>query len=118
MTDNSSSSTSHNHEHKGCNHDDDGKDHEHGHSHNHGVHAHLTGDICMLEQDKEFQKKLKLGNKAFKKLTVVVVICFLFMIVEVVGGLISGSLAILTDAAHMLSDVGGFMISMFSIWIG
>ena len=29
----------------------------------------------------------------------------------------SGSLAILTDAAHMLSDVGGFAISMFSIWV-
>jgi zinc transporter 2 len=38
--------------------------------------------------------------------------------VEIFGGLISGSLAILTDAAHMLSDVAGFLISMFSIWIG
>lgn len=40
------------------------------------------------------------------------------MIVEVIGGICSQSLAILTDAAHMLSDVGGFGISMFSIWIG
>ena len=29
----------------------------------------------------------------------------------------SGSLAILTDAAHMFSDVGGFIISMYSIKI-
>jgi zinc transporter 2 len=27
-------------------------------------------------------------------------------------------LAILTDAAHMMSDVGGMGISMISIWIG
>jgi len=40
------------------------------------------------------------------------------MIVEVFGGIMSNSLAILTDAAHMLSDVGGFIISMISIWIG
>lgn len=40
------------------------------------------------------------------------------MIVEIVGGIMSGSLAILTDAAHMCSDVGGFAISMFSIKIG
>jgi zinc transporter 2 len=73
---------------------------------------------CVLETDKQFQKKLESGNKAFKKLTIVVVICFLFMIVEIIGGLVSGSLAILTDAAHMLSDVGGFFISMVSIWIG
>jgi Co/Zn/Cd efflux system component len=40
------------------------------------------------------------------------------MIVEIAGGIISNSLAILTDAAHMLSDVGGMGISMISIWIG
>ena len=40
------------------------------------------------------------------------------MIVEIVGGIMSGSLAILTDAAHMCSDVGGFIISMGSIKIG
>ena len=45
-------------------------------------------------------------------------ICIFFMIAEIAGGVLSGSLAILTDAAHMCSDVGGFMISMFSIWIG
>jgi zinc transporter 2 len=39
------------------------------------------------------------------------------MIIEVIGGIFSRSLAILTDAAHMLSDVGGFGISMFSIWV-
>lgn len=31
------------------------------------------------------------------------------------GGLISGSLAILTDAAHQLSDVGGFIISLVAV---
>ena len=40
------------------------------------------------------------------------------MIVEIIGGFFSNSLAILTDAAHMLSDVAGFVISMVSIWIG
>mmetsp|Transcript_32132 Transcript_32132/g.49132 ORF Transcript_32132/g.49132 Transcript_32132/m.49132 type:complete len:218 (+) Transcript_32132:305-958(+) len=48
---------------------------------------------------------------------IVVVICFGFMVVEIIGGIISNSLAILTDAAHMLSDVAGFLISMFSIWM-
>jgi cation diffusion facilitator family transporter len=36
---------------------------------------------------------------------------------EFAGGIISGSLAVLTDAAHMFSDVAGFMISFFSIYI-
>ena len=42
----------------------------------------------------------------------------MFLIVELVGGVISGSLAILSDAAHMFSDLSGFFISITSIWIG
>jgi zinc transporter 2 len=36
---------------------------------------------------------------------------------EVVGGYLANSLAIMTDAAHMLSDVAGFMISYFAIYM-
>lgn len=58
------------------------------------------------------------GRKAMCKLLVVSIVCFVFMGGEVVGGYLSGSLAILTDAAHMLSDVAGFMISYFAIYMG
>ena len=34
-----------------------------------------------------------------------------------VGGYFSHSLAIMTDAAHMLSDFASFLISLFSIWM-
>ncbi len=34
------------------------------------------------------------------------------------GGYFAGSLAIMTDAAHMLSDLAGFLISLFAIWVG
>jgi zinc transporter 2 len=39
------------------------------------------------------------------------------MTAEIIGGIISGSLAILTDAAHILSDILGFGISVISIHI-
>ena len=39
---------------------------------------------------------------------------FSFMIAEVVGGLISGSLALLADAAHMLTDAGSLGLA----WLG
>lgn len=52
------------------------------------------------------------------KLLIVSFICFLFMAGEFAGGYISHSLAIMTDAAHMLSDVAGFMISYFAIHMG
>jgi len=52
-----------------------------------------------------------------KKLLFVSCICFLFMIIEAVGGTIANATAILADAAHMFSDVAGFMISFVSIYI-
>lgn len=33
------------------------------------------------------------------------------------GGVLSNSLAIATDAAHLLTDFASFMISLFAIWI-
>ena len=38
-----------------------------------------------------------------------------YMMAEVVGGLITGSLALLADAAHMLTDVGGLALALLAI---
>lgn len=62
-------------------------------------------------------KKKEEGKKARRKLLVVCFICSLFMIAEIIGGYFSGSLAIITDAAHMFSDIAGFMISYFAIYM-
>lgn len=39
------------------------------------------------------------------------------MLGKLIGGLIANSLAILTDAAHMFSDLSGFLISLISLFI-
>nr|XP_025849157.1 zinc transporter 8 isoform X2 [Vulpes vulpes] len=44
-------------------------------------------------------------------------VCFVFMIAEVVGGHIAGSLAVITDAAHLLIDLTSFLLSLFSLWL-
>jgi cobalt-zinc-cadmium efflux system protein len=38
-----------------------------------------------------------------------------YMMAEVVGGLVTGSLALLADAAHMLTDVGGLALALMAI---
>lgn len=53
---------------------------------------------------------------ARKKLIIASIICLAFMIVELIGGIYSNSLAIATDAAHLLTDFASFMISLFAIW--
>ena len=39
-----------------------------------------------------------------------------FMFAELAGGLLSGSLALLADAAHMFTDVGAIGLSLFALW--
>ena len=40
-----------------------------------------------------------------------------FLVVETAAGLWTGSLALLADAAHMLTDVGGLAMAIFAIWL-
>lgn len=67
---------------------DDGHDHEEGHSHSHGV----TGD----SERRVFVVMLLTGG---------------FMLAEVAGGVLSGSLALLADAGHMLTDFAALALA-------
>lgn len=40
-----------------------------------------------------------------------------YFVVEVVGGILTNSLALLADAAHMLTDVGGIGLALFAAWM-
>ena len=54
-------------------------------------------------QRKDVQRRLKLAS----------LLCFIFLWAEVVGGLISGSLAVLSDAAaHLTSDLMSFLFAV------
>ncbi|MBS1594091.1 MAG: cation transporter [Bacteroidetes bacterium] len=57
------------------------------------------------------------GGKHNNALKIVFVITALFLVVEVIAGLASNSLALLSDAAHMLTDVGGQALALFAIWM-
>ncbi|XP_039278577.1 zinc transporter 2 isoform X5 [Nilaparvata lugens] len=54
---------------------------------------------------------------ARRKLIIASILCVFFMIAEVIGGVMSNSLAIATDAAHLLTDFASFMISLFALWV-
>ncbi|XP_013378050.1 PREDICTED: zinc transporter 3 isoform X3 [Chinchilla lanigera] len=55
--------------------------------------------------------------QARRQLYAACAVCFVFMAGEVVGGYLAHSLAIMTDAAHLLADVGSMMGSLFSLWL-
>lgn len=72
-------------------------DHAHGHDHCHDDHDHHSHDHKGHGDAG--------GFSAERRTLIALAVTFLFMLIEVAGGLISGSLALLADAAHMLADV-------------
>ncbi|MDQ0219919.1 cation transporter [Peribacillus cavernae] len=71
--------------------------HHHGHSHGHS-HSH--------------------GSENKKALFWSFLLITAFMVVEVIGGLATNSLALLSDAGHMLSDAVALGLSLFAIKLG
>ena len=57
------------------------------------------------------------GMSPLAKLMIAALLCFIFMCGEIVGGLLANSIAILTDAAHLSSDLLGFGFSITAILI-
>jgi len=52
-----------------------------------------------------------------KSLTIALVVTSGFMFAEVIGGLLSNSLALLADAGHMMTDSGSIGLALFATWI-
>ena len=57
----------------------------------------------------------KVNRAAERALVIVIVLTTVFVVGEFVGGQLADSLAIKTDAAHLLSDLLSFVISLVSI---
>ena len=71
--------------------------HHHAHSHGHS-HSHASA-----------------RNR--KRLTWTLALAAVYMVAELVGGVMANSLALLADAGHMLSDVGALALSLFALWM-
>lgn len=87
-----------------------GHHHHHGHSHHHhhghDHHGHSHGHNH-FEEARE-------GNK--KGLIIALLVTTIIMFLEFFGGLITNSLALLSDSGHMLSDASSLLLSLVAIW--
>ena len=50
-------------------------------------------------------------QEVLRRLFIATALCSFFLVVEVVGGLLAGSLAILSDAAHLFADLASFSVA-------
>ena len=77
-------------------------------SHSHHDHAH--------DHDHSHAPTVTRDNE--RKVLISFALIFTFMIVEVIGGLISGSLALLADAGHMLTDAIALALAYLAFRFG
>ena len=69
------------------------RDHDHGHSHNH-------------------------APQSLSALVGVLTLTSVVFLAELIAGIVSGSLALLADAAHMLSDSAGLVVALAAMLVG
>jgi len=84
-------------------------DHDHQHPHDHG-------HSCGHGHDHSHVPEMSEANE--RKVLLSFFLIFSFMIVEVIGGLISGSLALLADAGHMLTDAAALALAYAAFRFG
>ena len=77
----------------------------------------FDGDILNMEKESHYcQIKPMMKHRfALRKLSIVVVMAFVFMVVEIIGGVTSDSLAVYADAADSASDFANCAIGIISI---
>lgn len=66
-----------------------------------GGHSHGVGD----------------RGQNMRPLAITLALTTTFMVAEVIGGLLTGSLALLADAGHMLSDSASLALALFAFWL-
>ncbi len=71
----------------------------------------------MEHNHRIYQEKLKSSAHASRGLFLATFLTITIFLVELVGGLMSGSLALLADAGHMFTDVLALLISSLAVWV-
>ena len=59
-----------------------------------------------------------LSSAKIRVISIALVLTFVYMIVEAVGGWLTNSLALLADAGHMLTDVAAMALTLGAVWFG
>lgn len=76
----------------------------------------LSSQAAAASDDKALIAE-QVQRSVIRKLVIIIVLCVMFMSLELVGGFFANSLAIICDGFHLLSDLAGFIISLASTYL-
>jgi cobalt-zinc-cadmium efflux system protein len=82
----------------------------HGHVHHVEANGQADGHVDVADRPS--------ARVEARPLAIALAITTVFLVVEIVGAFISNSLALLADAAHMLTDVAAICLALFAFWLG
>ncbi|KAM4035755.1 putative proton-coupled zinc antiporter SLC30A4 [Anomaloglossus baeobatrachus] len=68
-------------------------------------------ESCHQQRERARQRRVK------RRLGLAAVLYLLFMVAELIGGYIANSLAIMTDALHMLTDLSSIILTLLALWL-
>ncbi len=111
------------HDHDGHDHDDhDHDDHDHD-EHGHDEHGHDEHDHDAHDHDDHdghdhahHDHAHDLRGLSRRRLTISLFLIAGYMLAEIIGGLASGSLALLADAGHMATDAAAIGLALLAMW--
>jgi cobalt-zinc-cadmium efflux system protein len=97
--------------------------HSHGHSHDHhrpvGGHAHGSSHgHGHSHGDEGGGHSHDLSGKSRKQLWIALTLTSIILVVEAVASFMTGSLALLSDAAHMATDAAALAIALLAVQLG
>ncbi len=74
-------------------------------------------ETLVLPADAHCTYRAPINVETRRRLTLALAITTLVMLIELAGGWMAGSLALLADAAHMLADVAALGLALIAAWI-
>ena len=115
------------HDHHGHGHDDHGHD-DHGHDEHAGHEDHGHDDHAGHGHDDHsghdhhghagHDHAAELRSVSKRRLSISLAMISTYMVAEVVGGVLSGSLALISDAGHMLTDALAIVMALVAMKLG
>ena len=105
-------------EHAGHDHDDHaGHDHDEHAGHDHGGHDDHDDHSGHDHHGHAHDHAAELREASRRSLIIAFVLIAGFMVAEIIGGILSGSLALLADAGHMATDAASIALALLAVWI-
>lgn len=97
-------------------HHDHGEHEGHDAHNNHDAHPH-HGPHHGHDDHGGHDHSHDFRNASRRSLIIALMLITGYMIAEVIGGVLSGSLALLADAGHMLTDAAAIVMALIAMWI-